>query len=82
MVLLGLLLAAAGGLLVWTLSQLWWAGLIAAAMLFWVPILKVSNDRARRFAEFEEGLPDALDAMVRALKAGHPFNETLRLVAD
>lgn len=81
-VLLGLLLAAAGGLLVWTLSQLWWAGLIAAAMLFWVPILKVSNDRARRFAEFEEGLPDALDAMVRALKAGHPFNETLRLVAD
>lgn len=81
-VLLGLLLGAAAGGLVWMLSQLWWAGLASGALVFWGPILKVSGDRARRFNEFEEGLADALDSMVRALKAGHPFNETLRLVAE
>src|SRR3546814_12324261 len=40
------------------------------------------RDRSKRFAAFEQGLPDALDAMCRALRAGHPFNETLRLVAE
>ena len=81
-ILLGLALAAGGAMLVWLLFPLWWAALAAGAVLFWVPILKISSDRGKRFAEFEEQLPDALDSMVRALKAGHPFNETLRLVAD
>ena len=81
-ILLGLALAAGGAMLVLIWFPLWWAALAAAALLFWVPILKISSDRSKRFAEFEEQLPDALDSMVRALKAGHPFNETLRLVAD
>ena len=82
MILLGLALAAGGAMLVWLWFPLWWAALAAGVALFWVPILKISSDRGKRFAEFEEQLPDALDSMVRALKAGHPFNETLRLVAD
>ena len=81
-VLLGLVLALGGGLLAWMVFPLWWAALLAGGALFWVPIYKISHDRARRFAQFEEQLPDALDSMVRALKAGHPFNETLRLVGD
>ncbi len=81
-IMLGLALAAGGAMLVWLWFPLWWASLAAGAALFWVPILKISSDRGKRFAEFEEQLPDALDSMVRALKAGHPFNETLRLVAD
>jgi len=81
-IMLGLVLAAGGAMLVWLLFPLWWAALAAGVALFWVPILKISSDRGKRFAEFEEQLPDALDSMVRALKAGHPFNETLRLVAD
>ena len=44
------------------------------------PFLKVLNDRRKRLAKFEEQLPDALDTMTRALKAGHPFSETLHLV--
>ncbi|MFZ6047215.1 type II secretion system F family protein [Pseudomonas sp. CR3202] len=80
--LLGVVLALVTGLGLWVLLKLWWAALIVAAIVFWVPILKVSSDRAKRFAAFEEGLPDALDAMCRALRAGHPFNETLRLVAE
>ena len=35
-----------------------------------------------RLAKFEEQLPDAVDIMKRALRAGHPFNSCLKLVAD
>ncbi|MDP3816043.1 type II secretion system F family protein [Pseudomonas sp.] len=80
--LLGLVLAAAAGILLWLFTQLWWVALPVALAVFWVPLLKLSRDRGKRFAQFEEGLPDALDAMCRALRAGHPFNETLRLVAE
>jgi tight adherence protein B len=79
---LGLILAVAAGILLWLFTQLWWLALPVAVAVFWLPVLKISSDRNKRFAQFEEGLPDALDAMCRALRAGHPFNETLQLVAE
>lgn len=79
---LSLVLMLAAGMLLWLFTQLWWVALPAAAVAFWLPVLKISRDRNKRFAQFEEQLPDALDAMCRALRAGHPFNETLQLVAD
>jgi tight adherence protein B len=81
-VLLGLVLALLAASLMWLFSQLWWLALAVGGLAFWLPLLKISSDRNRRFAQFEEGLPDALDAMCRALRAGHPFNETLQLVAE
>lgn len=78
----GLVLAAAAGMLAWLFFPYWWLALVAALVAFWLPLLKIMRDRGKRFAKFEEGLPDALEAMCRALRAGHPFNETLRLVAD
>jgi tight adherence protein B len=80
--LLGLGLGGSTAILTWTVSSVWWMALLAGFAIFWLPVLKISRDRGKRFAEFEEGLPDALDAMCRALRAGHPFNETLRLVAE
>lgn len=80
--LLSLLLAALAGLALWLLLKLWWAALVLALLAGCVPLIKIASDRAKRFADFEAGLPDALDAMCRALRAGHPFNETLRLVAE
>ncbi len=80
--LLGLVLGLLAGVGVWLLLALWWLALLAAAGALWLPILKIASDRGKRFAAFEEGLPDALDAMCRALRAGHPFNETLHLVAS
>lgn len=38
--------------------------------------------RARRVARLERQLPDALDLMVRALRAGHAFGSTLKITAD
>ncbi|MDH4873837.1 type II secretion system F family protein [Pseudomonas sp. BN515] len=81
-VLLCLILAIAAGGGVWLMFKIWWAALILGGVVFCVPLMKVARDRNARFAAFEEGLPDALDAMCRALRAGHPFNETLRLVAE
>jgi tight adherence protein B len=53
-----------------------------AALAAWLPFLKVSYDRSRRFHRFEEQLPDAIDIIRRALMAGHPFAAALKLVAD
>ena len=53
-------------------------GLFAAA----APIVKLARARAARLNKFEEQLPDALGIMARGLKAGYPFSETLKLVAD
>lgn len=77
-VLLGVLAAFAA----WMLSRM---ELVAIGALFGaaaLPFLKVLRDRAQRFAKFEEQLPDAIDVIRRALMAGHPFNASLKLVAE
>lgn len=53
-------------------------GLVAAL----IPFLQLLRQRNARLNLFEEQLPDALSTMSRALKAGYPFSETLKLVAD
>ncbi len=77
-----LILAISTGVGIWVLFKLWWLALIAPVLVFWLPILKVASDRSARFIAFEQGLPDALDAMCRAMRAGHNFSESLRLVAE
>jgi tight adherence protein B len=47
-----------------------------------LPFIRIARARAQRFAKFEEQLPDAIDVMRRGMMAGHPFNATLKLVAD
>lgn len=54
---------------------------LAFAVAFWLPIALLKHLRDKRLAKFEEQLPDALDMMVRAMRAGHRFNDTLSLVA-
>jgi tight adherence protein B len=70
------------GIGTWTFTRLWPAALAAALCGFVAPYLKVSVDRAWRFAKFEEQMPEAIDVMKRALKAGHPFSQSLKLVAE
>lgn len=53
-----------------------------AIILFFIPIILLLRKRAARLARFEEQLPEALDIMARALKAGHPFTETLNLISE
>lgn len=58
-----------------------WAGLGACLGLA-LPFLKLKRDRKDRIDKFEEQLPDAIDSMKRALKAGLPFAATLKSVAE
>ena len=55
---------------------------IAALFAGSLPILKLKDDRKKRLNLFEEQLPDALDMMTRALRAGYPFNEAMHYIAD
>lgn len=45
-----------------------------------LPIGYILIKRSHRFGKFEQGLPDALDLMVSALRVGHSFNAALGLV--
>ena len=47
-----------------------------------VPIVLLLRKRAKRIAVFEEQLADSLGVMSRALKAGHPLNETFNLISE
>jgi len=54
----------------------------AGFLAFFLPIVRLRIVRKHRLNRFELQLPQALDIMARALKAGHPFNETLNFVAN
>lgn len=82
LVILSILLCLAGAVIAWQLSRLLELTVLAAVLGALLPYMKISRDRRARFAKFEEQLPDAIDVMQRALKAGHPFNGTIKMVAD
>ena len=45
------------------------------------PILVLRRMSHRRMAKLEQQLPDALDMLVRSLRAGHPISSSIQLVA-
>lgn len=47
-----------------------------------LPLLYVLNAKHNRLTTFEQQLPDALDLMGRALRAGHAFSSALKMVGD
>lgn len=81
-VLLSCCLSLGGAMAGWIMSRWWLIALVAAAAGFVLPVLTILRERAKRFARFEEQMPDAIDMIQRALKAGHPFGQCLKLVAD
>lgn len=55
----------------------------AAAFLgFIIPVMVLAIKANKRLAVFEEQLPEALDIIIRALRAGHPFDGALKVVAE
>ncbi|MFC3283395.1 type II secretion system F family protein [Litchfieldella rifensis] len=46
------------------------------------PFMRLLRARSQRLAKFEEQLPEALIVMSRALRAGHPFSDAMKLVAE
>jgi tight adherence protein B len=56
-----------------------WAGLFLGALL---PYSYASNRRARRFRQFEELFPEAIDTLARAVRAGHAFTSAVELISN
>lgn len=75
-------LSATAGIVAWQLFRSMELALAVSVLGAALPFIKISGDRKRRFAKLEAQLPEAIDIMQRALKAGHPFNGTLKLVAE
>ena len=82
LLLLIILLGLACGVLGWYFTSNIYIAIAAALVAAPAPLVKINLERAKRLSRFEEQLPEAMDIMVRALKAGHPFAETLRLVSE
>jgi tight adherence protein B len=82
LVLLAVLLGIAGALVDGLLLHSALAALAGGVLWAAVPFLKLRRDRSRRLAKIEEQLPDAVDMIKRALRAGHPFSAALKLVAE
>ena len=60
----------------------WSVSLVLGLALGCLPLLLVRRARARRLARVETQLPDALDMMGRALRAGHAFPTALKMVGE
>lgn len=54
----------------------------AAVLLAAAPILLLRVQRARRLKAFNDALPDAMDLMARALRAGHSVASAIEVVAE
>jgi tight adherence protein B len=75
-------LALAGAFVGWQFTNTW-LGIIGGLVGgFCLPFLRVWTARRDRMMLFEEQLPDAIDSMKRAIKAGHPFGAAIKLVAE
>jgi len=67
---------------VWTFLRVWYAPIIAGAIACYFPFMRISSNRKNRIARFEEQLPDAIETMTRALRAGHPFPAALKMIGE
>ena len=80
--LLAAFLALAAAIVTWVMMRSIPFAFLGLAMGGGLPFFKIFRDRANRIQVFEEQLPDAIDMVKRALRAGHPFSGAIKLVAD
>lgn len=55
---------------------------LVALVIGYIPFAVISIKRSRRMAAFNAGLPDAIDMMGRALRAGHSMVASINTVAE
>jgi len=59
-----------------------WLPLLLALGLSYMPYFHLLLKKKERMAKFEKQLPEALDLIARALKAGHAFTSGMKLVTE
>lgn len=75
-------LAMGAGLTMLIVFPVWPAVLLAAAAAGAVPYLYARRKRRRRLESFEEQLPEAIDLIGRAMRAGHPLSAGLKMASE
>ncbi len=59
-----------------------WVGLVVTVLGAMLPNLYVRRRRTKRLNAFEEFLPESIDLVGRALRAGHPLSSGFKMAAD
>jgi len=72
--------AVASLALMWQTGSVWGA-IVMGALAGGIPFFYVRFMRSKRFAAFERVLPDALELMVGALRAGHSLTSAIGMVS-
>jgi len=82
LVLAAMVLALSGLLLVLFMRQTWLLAVLSATLLGAVPYFYLLWLKNQRLAKFERQLPEALELVSRALRAGHAFSVGLKMVGE
>lgn len=82
LVLISLVLGCLAFIAVWIVTKIWLLTVLSTFIGLAIPYLKIYRDRQKRMDRFDEQLPEAIDIIKRALQAGHPFSESLHIVAE
>ncbi|MFT5511173.1 MAG: tight adherence protein B [Hyphomicrobiaceae bacterium] len=75
-------LAVVSGALITYFSKEVIYGVLGGMALSYAPFLLISKQRRTRLERFQEQFPEALDTMSRAMRAGHPYNMSLKYVSE
>lgn len=74
--------AVGSGLAALLLSQKLLVAIPVAIIAAFIPWLWMRRRRTRRLYAFESELPEAIDLLGRAIRAGHPLSSGMKMVAD
>jgi len=75
-------LGAAGWIIPMVFGKPWVFSLLLCGLLATLPWFWLARKRSARIQVFERQVPEALDLMGRALRAGHAFPTAVKMVAD
>src|SRR6266404_2973693 len=78
----GLMLALLGATGSWLARVPWFFAPLAGLVMFFIPFMWLLNKRRVRLKQFASQLPDALELVARALRAGHSLAAGMHVVAE
>src|SRR5262249_19507751 len=79
---IGIVLAFLGAVMSWLARVPWFLAPLAGLVLFFLPFLWLLNKRRVRLKTFAAQLPDALELVARALRAGHSLGAGMHVVGE
>jgi tight adherence protein B len=79
---IGMVLALLGATGSWLARVPWFLAPLAGVVMFFIPFLWLLNKRRVRLKKFAAQLPDALELVARALRAGHSLAAGMHVVAE